>query len=77
MCDDISPAVPNPIHCKEDIHCVSVPLEPDPWGSQTKCGAQPERKGRMEELESLGRFFTYEVCGRQVVNHSTHEKGEG
>lgn len=29
MCDDISPAVPNPIHCKGDIHCVSVPLEPE------------------------------------------------
>lgn len=51
MCGDISPAVPNPIHCKSDIQYVSVTLEPDPWGSQTKHVAQSDRKGKMEELE--------------------------
>lgn len=51
MCGDISPAVPNPIHCKSDIHYVSVTLEPDRWGSQTKHVAQSDRKGKMEELE--------------------------
>lgn len=51
MCGDISPAVPNPIHCKMDIYCVHVPLEPDPWGSQTKHVAQPERKGKMQKLK--------------------------
>lgn len=59
ICDDISPAVPNSIHCKGNMHCVSVPLEPDPWGSQIKHVTQPERKGKTEELggEIIGQIL--------------------
>lgn len=79
MCGDISPAVLNPIPCKGDIHCVSVPLEPDLWGSQTKHVAQPEGRGKMQELEGriIGQILYWWGLWQASGKSQHHQKGEG